>query len=79
MECVKALLAAGADPSTATAPQHSALGWTAWYGDKELATVLLEAGANPDADAGFGRTPAQLAVARGWHDLAQLFTDKDVP
>jgi ankyrin repeat protein len=67
---VRYLLGAGADPDQANDRGWTPLHDAGYRGDEELVSVLLEAGARPDAEAhGAGGTP--LAVALFWgHDEA---------
>jgi ankyrin repeat protein len=69
-ECVRLLVAAGADVN---ARQHG--GWTplhavAQHGDAALVDLLLAAGAEPAPSKEDGRTPADLARAAGHEELA---------
>jgi ankyrin repeat protein len=73
-ECVKILLAAGADPNAVDQAGKAALHWAASQGNGECCQMLLDAGAVIDIrDSLFQRTPlhyaAQNAQPRSWDAL----------
>lgn len=69
----KRLISAGANVNTRDALGRTALGLASWYGNAEIATVLLAQGADPNAiqDA-TGATPLEYAVLAGHADVAEL-------
>ena len=61
---VRALLDAGADANARQPDGATALHWAAHWDDAaELASLLLRAGADVDADGAYGVTPLSLAAA----------------
>ena len=58
--------------STATIAQVRPLGTAAFSGDAESASVLLEAGANPNGEGSSGSTPMRTALANGNEELIGL-------
>jgi len=58
-DCVRALLAAGADPNVATNLGNTALHWAARTNAINMAQALLDAGANPFAVDKQGKTPME--------------------
>lgn len=61
--CVRALLAAGADPNGADALGRTALAWAATTGNAECAAELLRAGADVNRTDAGGLTPLLLAAS----------------
>lgn len=67
---VRALVRGGADVNAAQGDGMTALHWAADRGDAELASVLLYAGANPDAGTRIGRyTPLHIAARQARRDV----------
>jgi uncharacterized protein len=67
------------NPSLVSAKGHN--GWTLLHqdisaGSTATVKVLLEAGADPNAVADNGMTPAQLANALGWDSVVELLKQK---
>ena len=58
----KLLLAAGADPALLSCTQDTPLHLAAWKGSLRLCTLLLEAGADVNAEDGERHTPVMPAV-----------------
>ncbi|KAF7503672.1 hypothetical protein GJ744_003401 [Endocarpon pusillum] len=71
-ECVKRLLAAGADPNAFEIDGWSALHWAARNGHPDVATLLLAYGASLDHRDGRGHTPLHWAVDREYWDVAAV-------
>lgn len=68
LDAVRALLASGANVNDTSADRTSALVIAAHSGHREMARLLLEAGADPNAD-GSGYTALHIAVRRGDVDV----------
>ena len=58
----KLLLAAGADPSLVSCTQDTPLHLAAWKGSLRVCTLLLEAGADVNAEDGERHTPVMPAA-----------------
>jgi ankyrin repeat protein len=73
----EALLAAGARVSATDASGATPLHWAALNGDLEFARLLLEHGADVEAQArGEGMTPLHAAAAGGDVDLVELLLER---
>ena len=66
------LLRKGAEVNAARAGGWTALHEAAWWGHKNVAAVLLEAGAHASAPDKYDRTPLDLALRKGHSDVAEL-------
>jgi len=62
---VQHLIQEGFDVNGRQADGATALHWAAYYGDADLAALLLDAGADPSAANRNGSTPLWLAASRG--------------
>ena len=71
-ECISSLLDFGADPNAADSQGHTALMGTAFYGDLAGTQVLIERGANVNAESKDGQTPLGQARRGGHEDIAQV-------
>jgi len=70
---VRALLAQRADVNAAEGDGMTALHWSAERGDRELAALLLQSGANPSAVTRIGaHTPLHVAAKAGNADVVRL-------
>ena len=47
------------------------------YGHLEVARILVEHGANIDAEDNEGRTAFQVSLDEGYHDIAKFLSDHD--
>ena len=66
LEAVRSLLDGGADVNAALGDGMTGLHWAAKHGDVEMAAMLLDAGANPEAVTRIGaHTPLHVASAAG--------------
>jgi uncharacterized protein len=73
LEAVRALVRGGADVNAAQGDGMTALHWAADRGDAELASVLLYAGANPEAGTRIGRyTPLHIAARQARRDVVRV-------
>ncbi len=76
VDAVRALLRDGADVNAAQGDGMTALHWAAHGGDAELATVLVTAGAHPDATTRIGSyTPLHLATRAGSGAVVKIVLD----
>jgi ankyrin repeat protein len=76
-EAVRLLVERGADleaVSTASIAQVRPLGTAAFVGSVPLATILLDAGADPNGAGGGGSTPLAAATQNGDQELIDLLT-----
>jgi RNA polymerase sigma factor (sigma-70 family) len=78
-EIVADLLDAGADIEVSTAGGIRPLHVAAMRGDDGLVHMLLERGADAAARDHLGRTAADWARLRGWHDLARTVCSSSPP
>jgi ankyrin repeat protein len=73
---VEYLLAKGADPNSPQDKENTALGCASFYGQREIAKALIDAGAKVDDSAGQERiTPLMWASQRGHVKLVKLLLD----
>lgn len=56
--------------------QRTPLHWAAWFGQREIATCLIDSGAVVEAIDREGRTPLHLAAYKGWKKVASLLIEK---
>ena len=78
-EAVRLLVARGADleaVSTASFAQVRPLGTAAFVGSVPLATILLDAGADPNGAGGGGSTPLAAAAENGDQELIDLLASR---
>ncbi len=68
-EIVRLLVENGAPPDV-----RQEGGWAALIGDKEMVKVLLEYGADPQVRSDNGKTPAEMAQAKGHDEIVKLLT-----
>lgn len=71
-ECMSLLLDFGADPNVADSKGHTALMGTAFYGDLQGTQVLIERGANVNAESKDGLSPLGQAHRSGHEDIVQV-------
>jgi len=69
------LLKAGASVDLRNAKGQTPLGGVAFKGFTDIATLLLDAGADPVADQG-GSTPADFATMFGRHEILALLRER---
>ncbi|CAL4217625.1 unnamed protein product, partial [Meganyctiphanes norvegica] len=67
---VEALTCAGANMKATSDTGMTALHWAAQMGQREIALLLLQKGADPTQQENEGKTPADLARASDLHELA---------
>jgi len=72
VECVHALLAAGADVEAADLHGSTALHRASYFGTKKVIAALVELGASLEATDRFGRTPLHVAADNGAVDACRL-------
>lgn len=75
-QIVKLLVEAGIDINSQGAPEATALQLAAIYDRQELVQLLLENGANPFLQRGFGWTAYELAKHCGHHQIADMLSQK---
>ena len=76
IEEVRSLLRSGADVNAAQGDGMTALHWAAQTGDRQLAEVLVYAGARLDAGTRIGRyTALHIAAREGRHEVAQVLIE----
>ena len=85
-ELVSELLKRGADPNLSfgstegdSVPVGTALHAAAGNGHAEVAKILIEAGADLDANTYALGTPLHLARSRGYYDIVQILLDAGAP
>ena len=74
-EAARRMLEAGADPNvlaTASFAEVSPLGTAATFGDANIASLLLEHGADTQLTADHGGTPLHSAAANGFTEIVEL-------
>lgn len=62
IEAVKCLLELGADPTIQCTDNYQPLHWAAYYGHKEIATLLMEMNAPINGLGNYDRTPLHMAA-----------------
>ena len=73
---VRALITERADVNAPEGDGMTALHWAAERGDRDVAALLLEAGANPRAETRIGRyTPLHVAAKNGRAEIVRLLVD----
>ena len=73
MEAVRSLLRSGADVNGAQGDGMTALHWAARHGQRELAEVLVFAGARLDSGTRIGRyTPLHIAAREGRREVVEV-------
>lgn len=76
LECIRGLVAHGANVNERTDTGGTPLMKGAWFGNREAVEELLKLGADPTLRDDRGRTAAMLAFERGHDDLAQLLKQR---
>lgn len=71
---VESLLERGANPNELGEFNVSALYLAAGAGQAEIVEALLQGGADPALESDAGKTPADIAHDKGYHELANLLT-----
>ena len=75
-DTVRALLEERADVNAPEGDGMTALHWAAERGDRDVASLLLKAGANPRAETRIGRyTPLHVAAKNGRAEIVRLLVD----
>jgi ankyrin repeat protein len=75
---VKLLISKGADVSTRSVSEDTALMYTAIIGRADIANLLLEAGADGNVANKMKQTPLMLAAARGHEEFVKMLIEKGV-
>ena len=76
IEAVRSLLRSGADVNAAQGDGMTALHWAAQAGDRQLAEILVYAGARLDAGTRIGRyTALHIAAREGRHEVARVLVE----
>lgn len=77
LQCVRALLAAGAKLNeSSTVLAMTALHRAAYQGRRDVVGELLSRGADPNAQMTNGRTPLMCAAEAGWPEVVRLLLEK---
>ena len=76
IEAVRSLLRSGADVNAAQGDGMTALHWAAQAGDRQLAEILVYAGARLEAGTRIGRyTALHIAAREGRHEVARVLVE----
>jgi uncharacterized protein len=76
LEMVQLLLDRGADITSITGPDATALNAAAWRGDEEMSAWLIERGANPNVPDFEGKTALQRAEENGYEQIVSLLSSR---
>ena len=78
IEAITELLARGVDVNETTSSGDTALMWAAFYGDQDIALLLLEHGADTAAEDGNGCTAAYFAAQLKHEEVLQRLNEAPV-